>query len=282
MILQSRPIDILRVTYSASAQDNIDGSVNVSFPSSDSYFYRETTVTCSATDNAGNETTAEFFVIIAQIYEFYGGIKHDIYSDRNGATYRGLATITIGATNSSGVLGAVVSGHVVNSDISNILRHHTIQRHDSNFKHIFSTETGLMSVSGKADAAFVPITKTTISILNDTIQKHNGETFAVSQGTLSEVSINSTISIYGRYSNGDGILKYKNATVYTNSYSTTKIITNVGIGTYPRQSGDSGAPIIYHDTDTSKLIGVHRGVACTFHLESISEGLDRTTLESDC
>ncbi len=121
-----------------------------------------------------------------------------------------------------------------------------------------------------ADVAFVPIEDPNI-IIGNKVQMLNGTVMNVTYGNLSDVPRWSKVNIYGAFTNDDGWLRYKNATLG----SGTNTLTNMGISSYDSIRGDSGAPVIHHNASGShNLIGLHSGGVCVF--TSPSEYLSRT------
>ncbi len=270
------------VNYSVSATDNIDESVTVQCSQASGTIFTQsnTTVACTATDQAGNISSVSFNIIIEffnaigdailppHINEFYGGQPH-VFSVRNatGHIVSGMGTMTIGATNTTGTLGVVVAAHSVALGPGETLVEHTagerLQWWES-FTRISDT-TGRFQLADRVDATFIPITEPDI-VIGSRIHAHDGTIIDVSQGTLNDVQQLAILSIYGNHTHGQGLLLFKNAT----THDRTTIFTHMGISTYPSQYGDSGAPIIHIANGDVNLVGVHKGVICEF--DAISEG----------
>ena len=105
---------------------------------------------------------------------------------------------------------------------------------------------------------FIPITEPNIIAPVNKVQKLNGDIFQASHSTLAETDYNASVWVYGKYSNNEGILLYKNATVNF-GYC---VITHMGITTNVIINGDSGAPIIRHTESDNLLVGSVKGNAC--------------------
>ena len=56
----------------------------------------------------------------------------------------------------------------------------------------------------------------------------------------------------------------------------------MGIAIYPSVSGDSGSPIIHHNTIDANLVGIHRGGTCIFDAASEGQPLINVTDTSLC
>ena len=67
--------------------------------------------------------------------------------------------------------------------------------------------------------------------------------------------------IVGINNNAVGRLNFKNVTTM---HPGTIITTDMAVGNYLSELGDSGAPIIFRDGNVNKIIGVHEGIICTF------------------
>ena len=115
------------VTYSASAEDVVSGSVNVDCtPASGSTFaITTTTVNCSATDAAGNEATGSFTVkvqdtIAPSNIQFVGNIN-DLDSFFFGSVPNAPTCTATDGGSGLNAAGCVVSGH------SNLVGTHTLK-----------------------------------------------------------------------------------------------------------------------------------------------------------
>ncbi|MDE0526666.1 MAG: hypothetical protein OXI27_08765 [Thaumarchaeota archaeon] len=208
-------------------------------------------------------------VTISRVMEFYGGNNYTIFFTENGREIGYQGTITIGATNgSTGVKGIITAGHNIYLDqATQTFHNHTV---GNNYTVFNRNADGLYDIV-KVDAAFVPIEDPNV-IVGSKVQALNGTVMNVTQGSLSDVSRLSKVNIYGALNNDDGFLLFKNATVHDiyrhNLYS-------MGVATYDSNEGDSGAPIIHHNSSgTHNLVGIHLGGVCAF--ESPSEGQPRT------
>ncbi len=277
------------VTYAASALDSVDGDIPVSCtPRSGSIFSAgNTTVSCTAADNSGNRASATFVVSVTKVDsaqcesqgteenlscivplqtlgllrggEFYGGNQYGMIIANTTDEYVRPGTLTIGATNSSGTPGIVVAGHSLKFEFGYRFVEHAI---GAALTPITSEAVPVFYGNGSnTDVAFIPITEPNI-IVGNNIQALNGTIIRdVQFGNLSDVAgIYPKISIYGMLNNGEGFLLYRNSTVSTPNDG---LLTNMGVGGgYPSQSGDSGAPIVYHSNGTSTLVGVHHGSVC--------------------
>ncbi len=268
------------LSYTASAYDMIDGTVPVSCtPTSGSTApIGITVVTCTATDSAANVGTGSFIVNVhaytapvnpqtSTVKEFYGGNEYSLITQNATHVSKPSSTLTIGITNSTGINGIVVSGHGLEIDPGFTFVEHAIGATNTKI----TSELVPVSNSGSVDAAFIPITEPNI-IVGSKVQALNGTVFDVTQGTLSDVERGEDLSSYGMRNNGDGSLLFKNATVYHNEM----VFYNMGIALYPSMTGDSGAPIIRHSDDNSKIVGVHRGGVCIF--DSVSENQQRVNV----
>ena len=220
--------------------------------------------------SSSSEDVAIDDVIISRVFEFYGGNNYTMFFVEQNKPYASNGTITIGVTNSiSGIKGIATSGHVVKLDNdTQRFQAHTV----GNDKIVFNRNPdGYYHDIGNTDAAFVPIEDPNI-IISNKVQALNGTILNVTHGNLSDISRWSTVNIYGALNNDDGWLYYKNATI---GYLMNPVLINMGIANYDGNNGDSGAPIIYHNTSgTHVLVGLHVGGVCIF--SSPSEFTSRT------
>lgn len=143
----------------------------------------------------------------------------------------------------------------------------------------FTSGIAVEVIANNTDAAFIPLTRPNV-IVGSNIKTLNGTTFGVTQGALSDIARISTVSMYGAFTNGDGHLLFKNDTIFGGHH---ELRQNAGIGTYPSQDGDSGAPIVSRSTGQPKLVGVHAGSVCELEDTSAGQGLiNVSTYERFC
>ena len=264
--------------YSILAKDIRDGFINIQCnPPSGSVFNVGTTnISCTATDKSGNSKIITDTVTITSQSEpirYYGGdankyFYYDVHSNEFMRDEGG--TIGIGATTKNGIKGIVVSGHVVKPIKNTIQLQHVMN--NSITEHIIYSGNVSYQRSNNTDAGFIPI-KTNTAIIDKQVKSRDGTIHNVIDGKLSDLDRLSKITIHGQFNNGDGLLLFKNATVY----KTDLTLSNMGIATYPRQSGDSGASIIYHNNNTSKIVGIHQGIVCILEDLSAGQGLINIT-----
>ncbi len=185
----------------------------------------------------------------------YGGNPYYLKAQNSTHVDDKLSTVTIGATNSTGSVGVVVSGHGIILPSGFTFTGHVFGANST----LFSNSMVLVHFGPQIDAAFIPITEPNIVVENK-VQSLTGDVISVVNGTLSSVPPHETLSIYGSQTNGNGTLLYKNAT----TLDTTYVLNNVGIALYPSTNGDSGAPITYNNSGTVHIVGVHQGGVCIF------------------
>lgn len=208
-------------------------------------------------------------VTISRVMEFYGGNNYTMFfTNSSGQLDNSAGTITIGITNgSTGIKGIMTAGHVIELDPNKDVFHN----HTMGVNHtVFNRNPDGLHETARLDAAFVPIEGPNV-IVGSKVQALNGTVMNVTHGSLSDVSRLSKVHIYGAINNDDGFLLFKNATVHDiYSYS----ISSMGVATYGSNNGDSGAPIIHHNSSGfHNLVGIHMGGVCAF--ESPSEGQPR-------
>ncbi len=197
----------------------------------------------------------------------YGGNLYHLKSQNNTGIYHTPSTVTIGATNSTGSVGVVVSGHGIILPTGHTFAGHAFGANST----IFSNSMVLVHYGPQIDAAFIPITEPDI-VADNKVQSLTGDVISVVNGTLSSVPPYETLTIYGSQTNGNGTLLYKNATSFSSEGN--QFLTNAGIALYPSIGGDSGAPIIYNDNGTAFLVGVHQGGVCIFETNSNNYRID--------
>ena len=279
------------VTYAASALDAADGRIPISCaPGSASVFsVGNTTVSCTAADNSGNNASATFVVTVTKIDsdqckskgteenlscivslqalalqrggEFYGGNRYEMIIENATGEYTKAGTLTIGVTNSSGTPGIVVTGHNLKVDAGYRFVEHAIGAAGARITN--ETVPVFYANGSNTDVAFIPITEPNIVVGNN-IQALNGTIIRdVQFGNLSDVAgIHPKLSMYGTFNNGYGLLLNRNSTVVTQFDG---LMTGMAVaGGYLSQHGDSGAPIVHHSNGTSTLVGVHHGAVCEF------------------
>ena len=205
-------------------------------------------------------------VTISRVVEFYGGNNYTMFfTNSSGQSDNRAGTVTIGITNgSTGIKGIMTAGHVIELDPNKDVFHN----HTMGVNHtVFNRNPDGLYETIRADAAFIPIEDPNV-IVGSKVQALNGTVMNVTHGSLSDVSRLSKVSIYGAINSDDGFLLFKNATVHDiYSYS----ISSMGVATYDSNNGDSGAPIIHHNSSGfHNLVGIHMGGVCAF--ESPSEG----------
>ena len=204
----------------------------------------------------------------------YGGNLYHLKIQNSTGIHDKTSTVAIGATNSTGSVGVVVSGHGI------ILPDDTVfAGHAFGDKHtLFSNSSVQYYYGPQVDAAFIPITEPNI-VTDNKVQSSTGDIISVVNGTLSSVPLYKNLTIYGSQTNGKGALAYNNAT----TTATTYVLNNVGIALYPSTNGDSGAPITYNNDGTVEIVGVHHGGVCIFQPSSISDyKIDVSNLDSLC
>ena len=264
----------LVVEYQVTARDESNIMLSpVCSPASGSLFpARPTTVNCTVEDSSGNVGRASFLVNVLfhvpDDVEFYGGETYIMIFRNSTGAYWSTGTITLGASDTNGAVGMVVSGHTAEIDDPNIYNHRFVSNDASSSPPdttVVSYNVPVAHVGGSVDAAFILITEPNI-IVHDQIRAHDGTIIDVTQGRLADVDRIEPIHIYGINNNGMGTLLFKNATSGSG-------LANVGISNYASSGGDSGAPIIHYEDDTAHIIGSHVGVLCVF--ESPSEGQQR-------
>ncbi len=270
----------IRVNFEVNAIDAVDGTVSAScHPPSGSLFEIGTTlVTCNSSDSSGNSSSTGFYVVVmltgslTPITEFYGGDPYYlIVADLDGIEFREPSTVTIGATNSSGVAGIVVAGHGLIIPSGHTFVEHTIGL----FETKITSDLVIYYNGAGVDAAFIPITEPNI-IVGSKVKADDGTVIDVTQGVLSDVERGEILTIYGSITDGarSGSLLFKDAAInFARNHH-----TNMGLSTYVSEAGDSGAPIIYHHNGESELVGVHEGTVCIF--ESISENQPRINVNN--
>ena len=269
--VQTTNTDGTQVGFTVTATDETDGSTSVICnPTSGSNFPIGTTrVECTSSDSAENAVT-EFFNIIVNLFtptssvtEFYGGNQYVMWYQNSTGIFGTPSTLTIGAINSTGFMGVVVSGHGLGLDVGATFVSHSIGENVTNVE--ITREIVPVHFGGNVDAAFIPITEPNI-VVGSKVQASNRTIIDVTQGNLTSIQRGLSLTIYGVHNNGDGNLLFKDATLSQRGIS----FTNMGVALYPSIGGDSGSPIIHHLNGESKLVGVHQGGICLF--SSISEG----------
>jgi hypothetical protein len=259
------------VRYAVSATDETDGTVSVtcSQASGTVFGIGTTTVTCTASDKATNKTIKAFVVTVTYVetlpkptvHKFYGGqmIQMSQIATTNPKPHTDNSTITIGVTNTTGTVGLVTAGHSLEIEDNATLDGYYI---GENLIKL-AADTVAVVWNSKADVGFVSVTETNVLVSQDQLlNKTDGSFVTVKHGSTKTVPLDTDIAIFGIHNNGIGQLKFKNATIYD---SNAKIsYTNMGIGTYPSQTGDGGASIVTNHAGTNELIGVHGGYTCSF------------------
>ena len=182
----------------------------------------------------------------------YGGNLYNLKVQNNTHNSNRPSTVTIGATNSTGSTGVVVSGHGIILPTGFTFAGHAFGANST----LFSNSMVLVHYGPQIDASFIPITEPNI-VAENKVQSLTGDIISVVNGTLSSVPHLETLSIYGSQTNGNGTLLYKNATSFSNEDN--QLLTNAGIALYPSTNGDSGAPITYNNSGTIHIVCVHHG-----------------------
>ena len=254
------------VAFTVSATDDTDESVSVkcSQASGTVFTIGSTTITCDATDEAGNISIPVTFNIIVEFFraigvlptptEYYGGEPYNMVTRNATGDWLNPSTMTIGATNTTGVNGVVIAAHGLSMDPGHAFVEHRIGTPP---ERIGNDVVLTQQLRGNVDAVFIPITEPNIIVPNYQIRALDRTIINVTQGSLIDVPIGKVLNIYGTENNGGGILLFSNATIYE-----LKLFVNMGIALYPSQGGDSGAPIVYHNNGESHLVGVHHGGSC--------------------
>ena len=253
----------LVIQYQASAHDDVDGNIapDCNPPSGSKFKIGETTVTCTANDTAGKQSTRRFSVTVEREPDgvFYGGDSYLHLVDTGDNREYKSGTITIGATNSDNVDGMVVSGHVASPDPGETFISHNAGPPSAPVQ-VYGREVTSYE-NDTVDTAFIPLTGSNV-VVHDKIRTNDGSTFDVSYGRLADVQRIQPIHMYGYYTNSHGILAYKDATVRSPGHGT---FVEMGIGTYASVGGDSGSPVIHHG-DEARIIGLHVGAVCSFEV----------------
>ena len=152
------------------------------------------------------------------------------YHFENSSNWRNTGTITIGATNSSDVAGIVTAAHTLALDHDSTFLYHEISSDNSTFTKI-TDELVPVHYGNNVDVAFIPITEPNI-VVGSKVQALNGTVIDVSQGLLENVARGERLNIYGIFSNGDGLLLFKNATVFDRELpdpSQGNVLSNMGV-----------------------------------------------------
>ena len=302
--------------FTVTATDDTDGTVNVTCSHESGYFQIGiTTVTCTATDDAGNTANASFTITVTSSTPtdsdgdgYHDGI--DQCPNEASATNYGCpeeSTIPIYAGTEHGYSYEFLSpeitpsnhpyygtigftGYTVNGTAVFVGAAHTFvpDKFAGNEPTMYSHEhtihpighlRSVISTSPPIgdyfvyesertiDAALVSITNNTF-VPSNQLKMRNGTIIDLLQGNTTSIERGSGISLYGKNTNSDGTLLFKNATVTTRDYGdgrdNTFTLHNYLIGNYDSVIGDSGGPIVNYQNGSAYIIGIHSGTVCQF------------------
>ena len=223
------------------------------------------------------QTTTKVYAGIEHIYEFdyYSG------SDSTRSLLSKVERGTIGFTGykTDGTKGFVASAHIF-QPVDAFYRALIPQNHEhrmsvpgssNNIMSTSSPESNWLSYgqTRSFDAAFVPITNSSNFIPSNQLKMNNGTVVDLIQGSTNDVSFGDTVFMYGKETNSEGLLLFKNATITTYDFHQNRYtMSNQHIANYDSIGGDSGAPVIIFSREVAKIVGIHSGIVCQFSAES--------------
>ena len=289
------------VNFDVSAYDVQDGTIpySCSHLSGSIFAIGSTTVTCTASDNAGNSASERFIVMINAYVEptlscegasgqsgdncpdavIRGGLEilylpnpiPGIDLDSISGTY---TATTLAVEKNDGTTGLIISGHAVvdlnayETDSMPVTTAITQTKDGMTIsEEVAQGDYIARGASLQYDAAFIPVSSNHLDLyaVNGTI---NGveSIHQVQNGNSAEVQrVSQPIHLFGIYIDDQGLLLFHNATVTaTLDNRFTYTLINQAIGHYDSERGDSGSPVITFVDNQAKIIGVHQGVGCMF------------------
>lgn len=198
--------------------------------------------------------------------EYYGGNEFHLNSHDVTGEFFGLSTVTIGAT-SDGLRGLVVSGHGIElRSFDRIFGNYSLNASSQGNTDLITPRQLPVKYGSNIDAGFIPMIQSDVRIDNR-VQYLNGTILDVTDGSVSSLDILDRVSIFGARTNDSGPLLYKNVTMHDTD--TGLFFPNMALARYDSTDGDSGAPIIYHNSTGSEIVGSHKGKICKFEPSTV-------------
>ncbi|MDD9809859.1 MAG: HYR domain-containing protein [Thaumarchaeota archaeon] len=261
-----------------------------------------TTVTCTVTDSGGLTTSHKFTVVTSRpepaspsattTLNLRGGLPVHIHQ-HNAVTQKFhtfSATIGLVVTHTDNKPAVLVSSHAVTAEHPNLTfsgayvdklpKHRHAGTSSAFIDHPLIGTTVLAntrSVPGSttsADAALVHISDPGVTANFGQIQRGTSA-ITVSEYGGAKGLINSMAEIVGRHTQSTGKILHKNVTIKApDSFEGPhRIFTDHMIALYSSIKGDSGAPILHVNSDSTRLLGIHVGRADEIVLDSTGEVL---------
>ena len=287
------------VSFVVSGYDNKDGNVSVSCSHSSGYTFPvgSTTVTCTAADLAGNDSTARFTVNVNAYAEppincgdsSTMGTDGSCPDDTSSRHYvRGGDPIRVFGFFINYPLDGfeATAGLVIdyNDKPALLTASHTVRALGySNMKldlggtqllswpEIGSTILANSDVGGgsttKSDAILIEVSNSDIISPINQIQTNEGILDVISFGTSDSYDRGTQLEISARKNDGIGHITYTNVTAVTDFYT----LTNQVSASYSSEMGDSGGPIfVNHGNGTATMLGIVAGGFCGIDADGIS------------
>lgn len=241
----------------------------------DDYMVEDFGVRVTARSDQSNEhmsiDNVEVFVLLNGNYslvppaagatEYYGGNEFQQHVHIGDNPDAQSSTITIGAV-SDGLRGVVVSGHGIElGGLDRIFDNYSLNASTQGSTDLITPRQLPVKQGSNIDAGFVPIIQSDVRVENR-VQYHNGTILDVTDGSASSLDIYDQVSIFGTQTNDLGRIQFKNVTMHDEEKGL--FFPNMIVADYDSESGDSGAPIIYHNSTGHEIVGVHKGIICKF------------------